>query len=346
MKHLYSFFISLLIFQGTTREVYGVLSDFSVKTAVSAEQIAIDQSLTLQATLTYPSSYHPDINLMRSRLLTYAGLDEPPFTLTKEIAYPTQTSDKLVTQRFDFILSPQLSGEHFLTLHFIPFEPNSKEEKTVEIPSDVFTIQVTIPQVKFDLYSLIEPPMPMSQDLPVAISQANKREYLKNPSLWDQEAIKNGAFLKNKSFPWTPVVATLIVILVIFLVRILPSNIMKDKLDPLTREKINLEIKQELKNICVLKPNDPNEAASLITQADFLVRKYLDHNYQFPAFSLTTQELTNQTKALADLTPSLQDEIVQIFKKADQIKFANYSPSPEECLGIKKTLITWIIFTM
>lgn len=335
MKFLLTFLILCLRIYGWSD--HPPRQSFFIEASISSDSVAIDQLITLKITLHYPLDYHPNIDLLKRRLLSYGGFNEPPFTLSQQTLHPPQKSGESITQQLDFILSPQLSGKHFLSPHIVQFDSSKKEGKPIEIPSEVFIINVFIPQIAFNPQSVIEPPMPLSQELPISLSQENRRRYLKNPLLVDAEIEKNKSFLKHKSFPWLSVIAGVAVLLVIALARLLPSNVIENKIEIATKEKNEAEIKKQLKETIENPPKDTNEAVIYSSNLDFLVRKYLANTYDLPAFSLTVPELLTEINTLKDLPKEIQDGILQILTLADKIKFASYNPTSEDCQAMPKT---------
>ena len=192
--------------------------------------------------------------------------------------------------------------------------------------------------VTLDLQSFIEPPMTLSRELPVTLSYENKRSFLQNPLLLDQEAKQNVTLLKNKAFPWLAIISAMTVLLVITIIRQLPAKETEQKADPLRKKKNEIEIKQELQNMTLNMPKDSKEAAVFITRLDFLLRLYLLNRYEIPAFCFTKEELIDNTNTFKDLTSSMKEGMNAIFIKADQIKFAQASPDLYDCENLIRTI--------
>lgn len=341
MRYFFIFFLLLPgFFQGATLEQL----PFSVEANVSSTTIAINQELTLQLILKYPSTFHPNLTLMQKRLLTYGGLYEPPFTLTQEIIYPLEEVHKVVTQKVEFLLSPQNSGRHFLTTGLIQFDLNSHEGKPVEIASDVFAIDVIIPKRDFDLSSFIQSPMGLSEQLSVSISQANKRAYLKNFALREEEQRRDSLLFEKKVFPWFSVFAGVVVILVTSLIRLLPENPFQKEALIDTKQKAEEEIKRELEQLASNFFKASENANAKVISLDFLLRRYLFNKYEFQAFSLTTQELICKINLIEDLTAPIKEGLGKTFKKADQIKFSNYSLTPVDFQDLQEIVKRFSVF--
>lgn len=301
--------------------------DFSVETTISSGSLDLNQQLTLQMILKYPSTYRPDIDSIQLGLVQNAGLYEPPFVVVRSEVHPPQETKETMTQQLDFIMSPQTLGKHYLSAGLIKFDPASKEGKKIFVASDMFTIDVGSPKVEVNLHSLIEPPMPFSTELPIVLSQSNRRAYIDNPHLIGEEAERNVEFIKSKVFPWLALAAALAVLLVIAFARFLPAKAVKYEADPLIKEKNEAQIKKELQR---LTSSDPKEAGTFVTRLDFLIRRYLLNRYGFPAFSFTAQELEREINAQDEIALGLKEGMTEAFRAADQVKFARNVPSQDE----------------
>lgn len=78
----------------------------------------------------------------------------------------------------------------------------------------------SVPQPNFRIKNMIEPPMSLSQDLPVTISQNNRQRYLDNLWLKEQEERENEAYIKNREFPWFPILSAIVVVMGCIWIRI------------------------------------------------------------------------------------------------------------------------------
>jgi len=193
----------------------------SASMAVFPNQINIDQSLTVQLTLTFPATHRPQWKVLVPHLLSYEGFGAPPFTLITqnlEPQTPKASLDNTLSQQLTLILSPQMPGTHNLTFYEIPFIPNStKEGETIAIVSGIVPIEVTVSPTKFNPALIVAPPMSLSSDLPIAISTSNRRAYITNVHLASEAVAYNFNALHNKAIPWQifPTLITLLVLIMI-----------------------------------------------------------------------------------------------------------------------------------
>jgi hypothetical protein len=325
MKHIFIFIIlcvSIRCFGEVANE-----NPFEVSATISSNNLSIDQETVLQLNLKYPSEYHPDINLAKRQLLTYAGLNEPPFILVKEDLHPPQESEGIVTQQIDFTIAPQRTGTHFLSARLIAFTSNSTENKQIEVPSDMFAIKVYNEKKDVNLPSLIQPPMNLSKELPINLSQENRKTFLRNPQVLNIEAERNVEFMKNKEIPWITILSTLAVMVTILCIRLLPATKHEETIDPLTKEKNEAEIRNELEKLSKLAIRNEADVKDVVLQQDLLLRRYLQNQYAFPAFAFTSQELMEEMDKIPDLSVSSKEQMSKVFSMADKIKFAQYEPN-------------------
>lgn len=225
----------------------------------------------------------------------------------------------------------------YIFILFIFFAAPEIFTETANIETTLSSNTTVIDEKDIDLQSLIEPPMVLSPELPITLSQANRIAYLTNPELLDAEAENNAAFMKSKSFPWLPLISALAVVLVIMFIRLLPSETIHEKIDLQIKEKNTLEIKDALRKLSLEPPKETNEIQQFIVHLDFLLRRYLLNKYEFPAFSYTAQELADKIGTLQDLTSSIKEGMNKAFEKGDRIKFAQYIPSSDDLQDLLKT---------
>jgi hypothetical protein len=309
---------------------------FSASIVLSSTHISIENSLSLTATLTYPEGFQPQASQLRKNLLSYAGLAEPPFNLLKEqLIKPKTNAENQKTLQVSFELSPLLGGKHPLSLREIIFEPENSEKEPVVIFSPIFEITVDVPkESEFNFPSLIAPLMPLSQEMIIEPSSTNRIKYI-SPSSWiAEESKRNAAILKSKAIPWIYLAAACAVIFAVVLLKLLPPS---PKSAAITREgerNLKLETLNVLANLSAKVEKTPPRI--YFDNLEYAVKSYLDGKYQMEATISTTQELVKKMAAIPD--DKARRELTQLFQHADQVKFANHKPSPEECLAASKTI--------
>jgi hypothetical protein len=191
---------------------------FNAVATISTNTVSITDVLTFHIDLTFPDTHHPNIDLIKSNLQAYHGLDEPPFYIVKSEVQPVVKTNGSSTQIIDFTIAPQIPGMHFLSAQIVRFDPNTTGNP-VEIPTDIFKVDVSIPSISFHMKDVLAPPMPLTQHLPIEISTINQREYLTNPILIATEINAATSDLNNKTIPWISLISAAAVLIAIVLIR-------------------------------------------------------------------------------------------------------------------------------
>jgi hypothetical protein len=205
-----SMLLAALIFRGYAAEEtswQGSLPEgFSSTISVSSSDISIGDKLTIETALTYPTSYQPEPDAMIQQLLSYGGFDAPPFYLVqRDIGQPVkapQQGQDLTSLKFSVVLAPQLPGKHYIAFQTIPFTAEADSGKSKEIIPGLFEINVHIPKDNFQSAFLITPPMPLSQDLPVTISAANRLQFIENEQEISKASAQTLDIIHSKKLPW------------------------------------------------------------------------------------------------------------------------------------------------
>lgn len=216
------------ISQGWTTEHTWVSSSpggFSVSISISSVDISIADTLTIEATLTYPPVYQPETDAMIQQLLSYEGFDAPPFYLSqKTIRQPVKTTQQgqdLLSQHLTIALLPQLPGKHFIAFQMLTFIPSdtTSADKSIEIIPELIEVNVHIPKEDFRAAFLIAPPMTLSQDLPVTISDANRRRFIENPEAISKAAAQSLILIHGKKLPWQIIPAIFVVLTILLVIK-------------------------------------------------------------------------------------------------------------------------------
>ena len=195
---------------------------------------------------------------------------------------------------------------------------------------------------EFQKRSVLEPPMPLTQDLPVSISQENRRQYLQNPVLETKEAERAQAYLESKAVPWFILITSMVISVGVILIRSLPSFVIEELEDSKTNEMRRQVSIEELKKLAHSMPNDKVAASAFFVTLDRALRNYLDSTYQMGAVNSTAHEISRKIDSNSALEPSLSHKIVQVFHKSELVKFAKIPASPADtvdAIGMISSLI-------
>ncbi|MEI8124978.1 MAG: hypothetical protein WCG42_04430 [Parachlamydiaceae bacterium] len=317
------FLIFLFSFQ-----TFLVAEKFTVDMSLSGEELTIDQDLIVKAILTFPDTYHPNIPQMRSNLLAYYGFGVSSFSFVKSESSPIEKIDGGNSQKVNFVLSPRRSGRHFLSFKFVRFDPNSSG-KSVDIPSDILMIDITIPKTPFILQNVISPPMPLSRNFPVDLSERNRRKYIQNPVILNSQKEEMLSYLAGRKFPWLTLLSLFIIVLVIILVRLSPDDDLISKEEALSSEKERALATERLRSLVLATPKAEESASAFFLRLQGGLRNYIDSAYHIGVTTSTFQEIAD--KKIPLFTEDINIPLMEVFREAEDVKFARKEASKKDC---------------
>jgi len=310
------------------------VGQFSVEINLSTKQLPLDELLSIQMILKYPSAYRPNIGLMKSHLLSYEGLGEPPFALAREpTVISTITSNENTEQHIEFILIPKLPGKYSLTFQDIVFDPIEKNSSSpISFITEIFEMTISMPTIEFEPNAFIAPLMPLSQKPFVTMDYINRHDYIDNPILLKQERLRNRTIIESKTLPWLSVIAALLVSIAILLVKRLPQTIPIAKGVPLPSIDPKLEALKKLEILENEKLVEKGFFQTYFTKLDHTIRSFIDAKYQLDAITSTTQEFLKKTATFPDIKAETRSRLIYLLQSADRVKFAHHEPTQQECI--------------
>lgn len=318
------FIIIIALAATLSAETTAPQSTFKADVTLSSQSIALTDQLNVHVSLTFPNTYHPNIDQIKSSMLEYNGLQEPPFYLMNSSVNPAVENNGIVSQEVILNVTPQMPGKHFLTLQLIRFDPNAKGP-SVQVPTDIFEVEVSVPTSTFNREAAMAPPMSFSKVLPITISAENQREFQHSP-----EGDRITAALQQRVIPWILLVSIVAVIITVILIRALKGAHTHIKDDPLLAERLRHLSLEELQNLVAKQPGKEESPNAYFLRLDGALRKYLDTTYHLDASASTAQELAIKTDALPGINTQVRKQIGKIFLQTDQIKFAHATASQND----------------
>ena len=331
-------FVSLVQWTGNQKD------QFIAKVSIPSSTLSLEDQLILSLDLTYPKQYHPDLSAIKKNLSTTRSFGLFPFVIQHEKENPVQsTANGSLTQHVEFVLEPILTGNHTLTFFNIPFIPNEQGTlQTETIISDVFTINVSSPQVNENYKGTIAPLMDFSTPYPVEMTPENRKKFLENPEVLKKLESLNAAIMRNKSLPWAGIVCLFLSFLFVWVSR-QPSK--TPKAQSAISAKTAFSKAQAIGQIdsWQQKIDEGTTPAPKDFQAlTNIFKDYLKEKHLLPAKSFTTEETLNYTMSRLTLPQKEKERIKEILLLSDQVKFANARPSSNEwkntLLAVKELL--------
>jgi hypothetical protein len=310
---------------------------FSASASFSQKTMSLMEPLQITLTLTYPKTFHPDIEQIRMNLFQNIGIGETPFAPVNEhISSPETKKEGFLTQILTFILSPKMAGTHQLTFLDIPFDSDGQ---SVHVMSGITTVTVTLPPSLSSIPPYEPPLMTFSEALPVDLSPSNRASLLADPKLQLEEIHRNNILFKEKTIPWAGII--LLIAAIIFAVYAIKkkhkliSTLPGKAIDP------KVAARRELRQLSYQKMT-PEE---LYPRLSSILSKFMEEHYQIRARSSTTEEFLKSISSLPYFqSKDRLDSLREFLTTADQIKFGHAAVSQEqsrEHLLLVKNLITF-----
>lgn len=317
---------------------------FYVVINFSANSITIEESLTVEIILTHPETYTVNQDKLRANLLKFVGLSEPPFSLKAEkLEKPSENQLKIT-----YTLEPQIAGLKFLSFYDIAFLPKDPEQHhIVEIISDIFKVNVTLPPFQEGFQGLASPLLSLTERFPISMNAANRKKNLENASRDAMEAKRNVAIMAGKTIPWADSVGIFLFVLLLLIARMQPTQSpdrgKKHQKRALQARKRALKSLNELKSLKLIEKEDFDRYFVQLTDT---VRKYIEAKYRLRASTQTTQEFLDAMKSHLAFDDEMQAMLSDFLTSSDWVKFAEHKPNKEECRRAHQTAKKFIEFSL
>ena len=190
----------------------------------------------------------------------------------------------------------------------------------------------------FNLNALIEPIMPLSQDLFLTLNTNNRQEFIQNPVLQKQIAYNNITTIKDKTIPWILLLALTTMTAAFFLTR---NHPVKPLGKIVNKSKKELEI-EATKRLDLALTNDLIEQGFyrdyLLNLEDSIIN-YIETKYSTNYQTLTTEELLQQIDVIPEMEKQTSALLISFFSAVDQVKYSQSPLSSEQCLHWRALLL-------
>lgn len=295
--------------------------DFSMKLTLSSKEISLDDNLVVDLRIDHPADYTFDADILPLNLLERGHFSEPPF----KILNVERTAKSATSQSFRFVLEPQMVGYHPITFFDIPFEGEVKKE----LISPVEFVHVISSAVSSATLSLA-PLMDFDKHYPFFPGMGKTRPLL-YPSMKDLAA--EALELKDyKTIPWIELSVALLALLLFVLFRNYKRVLTPEQKAKQAKQKAI----EQIHAMRSLRHATTGDYDSYYAAVSDIIRDYISMRYGINAPKQTTQEFLQSLKN-QQFDPYMQAEIRELFMRADEVKFAGYTPSNEECAEAEST---------
>lgn len=300
-------------------------SPFELSLQWSAQQLSSHDSLHLDATFRYPSTYDLDIDPFVERLTWTANTLNPAFIVQHQEVTSALVADKQ-ERKVKIVLSPLMTGPLDLSFLTVYFSPKDTTQKIVSIHTPVLTIDV-LPiqtQVKALPYA---PLASLETQFPLDLTQKNRQALLNDPERLAYEKQRTQDILKTHTFPWLSAFA------------LFSGGGIGWALYSTRRQWFRHQVKKEMSASPEQKAQQALQALrekhlpekglfkAYYGELTTILLTALQEHFGWHAVSLTKEELAHFLREQAMLSGEMKKKILKFLVEADQVKFANKEPS-------------------
>lgn len=331
------FLMSFILFLGFSSNVISETTkkdEFLAKISSSIRKVKIDEPIQVELEMQFPSTYHPDLEVLRKHLLWNGNLMGYSFNLVSmKIEPPKQISEEKKSQKIAAVVEFKIPGQQSVTFLNIPFQPNEEgPEKEVNIISDIINFEVRHPESTPSFQGRIAPLLTFSSMLPIEISQTNRQNNIESPILNDSLARHHQQIINSRTVPWLEIFLIFSAITVFFSARKFLFSLSvfekpsKSEFVDIQQETVNHLKKLELQDLPAKQQYD-----QFYVKLTNLIRDYIVRCYQLDAPHLTTEEFLIKVKSNISIPDKTRQALSEFLTAADRVKFAKYQPSQEDC---------------
>ncbi len=332
IKGFYSWIFFLQLSATLSAEVSWAVNTpkgFSAKALISKNELQLPEPLIVELTLSTPAGYHADEKILLAHLLRNPRPGIAPFLLVNKETLSAQGN--LQVEKWTYRLEPQIPGLFGITFFNIPFLSDIAGEKVVELPSELLNVKVILPEVKKGVVLPVEAPLNLSNTFPIDMNSGLKASL--HQKLLEQGAAHNLSQWEAKRFPWEAFSILTILLFCGLYFKFAPRKHPKKDLKEMLSTQNYLEAEEMLQDLEHQPEMDPLLAKAYIAKLSKAVRSKIEEKYNLNVLPDTTGELFAQVENVLAVNSLAQ--VKEFTALADQVKFASYTPTIEECRAAK-----------
>lgn len=303
---------------------------FSAKALISKNELQLPEPLIVELTLSFPAGYHADEKILLAHLLRNPRPGIAPFLLLSVNKETLSAQENLQVEKWTYRLEPQIPGLFGITFFNIPFLSDIAGQKVVELPSELLNVKVILPEVKKGVVLPVEAPLNLSNTFPIDMNSGLKASL--HQKLLEQGAARNLSQWEAKRFPWEVFLILTILLFCGLYFKFAPRKHPKKDLEMLSTQNY-LEAEEMLQDLEHQPEMDPLLAKAYIAKLSKAVRSKIEEKYNLNVLPDTTEEFFAQVGNV--LEESQLAQLKEFISLADQVKFAAYIPTIQECHSAK-----------
>lgn len=294
---------------------------FAVSITIDPQQVPLDELVSLEAVLRYPSSYELDQASLLDHLAWSANRLAPQFTIFEASLTPISSEEGMQAQKLTVKIAPLNIGLIQVSLFRATFLPKEANHPPVDILTPVFILEVLPSQDKGE--QAYAPLAPLATQFPLGLTLANREFLIDSPQRLQEEMQRNRRRLAAHSFPWLAIVIFIIASGLGWIAYLLrdfwPKKEAKKIKPPDPKELLEISVKKLQESRPIKKEQLKAYYAELTTILLIAIQEHLG----IQTTSLTTPELVQVLKDQPSLASGMKEKILSFLAEADLIKFAN-----------------------
>jgi hypothetical protein len=295
---------------------------FGIEMNLSAKEIAIDQVMKVELTLTYPPGYQPDFDLLQKNISRSSNFYGHPFALNDITVDDPKTIEGSMVSHVSLELQPIHIGPSLFTLYDLVFT-NKDTKKSGSVVTPVVAVNVLPIQAPPQFEGHLSPLLTFAKTYPLELDAQNEVNAAGN----DEEDL---AQIHKKQLPWIEVLVVSAMALAFWaFLRAAPQ---KPELSE--EQRLQLAKQNALSDLDKLKKEDlPGKGFfdQFYVELTQSIRGYIEKRFLLPVSSSTTAEFLEEASRSAAFPEDTRQTLGQFLSLADRVKFGQYCPSKDEC---------------
>lgn len=297
--------------------------DFNIDIHLSDTQVMVNGELDVEVMFHHPPSYFVKTDELIQHLLWHINPLEPTWHLVRyDVSKPRPG-----TTRLQVTITPLKEGVFDLSFFDIAFYSSQDDSKRI-YSTPLFEIKAAIPSFSSMEFGPTAPLIGLESPFPFNLDDVNQVK-MYDQAARRQESAKIQNAIAFRTFPWTFLFAVTMGSLFFLMMRYYKPFRPKPKEQVLKSASENA-----LSGLEIIKRADlttKGEFKKFFTDLTEVLRNYLQSSFDISVVSQTTSELQKELEQHRILSSELEHRMLHFLTLADQVKFANKVPAPDEC---------------